>query len=163
MANPSPITEKLMEVLTWDWVSQEVIYDTLVPLVPPGRAIRQYQVRTAAEAKKRQGAERVKRELTDPEKIASGARDIVRASMTSLVSNGFAERCITEESGAMLRRNDRRKAPNPVDQAGAGDCKECGRPFVQGREQKTRPMAAQVITIMDLLTARERRLGKEAK
>lgn len=178
MAKPSFITEKLMEALSWEYQAQEALYDLLIPMVPPGRALRQWETRQKHNPRAKEGLERGRPLPSESDRIYSGARDIVRGSINGLIDSGWAERTDLDNGEIMLRRRDRRMAA-PVHRD--GDCQECGRPFVSRRETtvprrkmvrhsdgsysryEEQKKSAQVITIMDLLQAKERRMGREAK
>ena len=157
MGKTNLVTDKLMEMLSWDWQSQEDLYKRLIPMVPPGRALRQYEARSKHNARTKAGLDRVKPPLPESEQIYSGARDMVRDSMWNLIKSGYAERCDVDDK-VMLRRRDRRAAA-PVQRQEGEVCEACGRPFVTARP---RTEQAKVIPLSAFLTRRERQ-HREAK
>lgn len=152
MAKMSFITEKLVEALAWEWQTQEDLYKLLIPMVPPGRALRQYETRAAHNDRAKAGLDRAKPELAESEKIYSGARDLVRSSMNAqLREGGLLERCDLNGE-VLIRRRDRRAAAAVV-RPGA-ECEACHRPFLKARETEPRAL---VIPMSSLITARQRR------
>ena len=154
MGKTNFVTDKLIEALSWDWQTQEDLYRRLIPMVPPGRALRQYEARSAHNSRAKAGLERAKPPLPESEQIYSGARDIVRDSMWNLVKSGYAERCDVDGQ-VMLRRRDRRAAA-PVQRQEGEVCEACGRPFVIARSKGTEQPRAKVIPLSAFLTKRDR-------
>lgn len=127
----SPVTNRAISLLTWEWQPREDIVQKLIPMIPPGRALRKYED-TAANAMRIHGrSKRTKPELTEQEKIYSGARSLAQASVGSLVSSGRAEVADDPSGSPLIRFRDRRSSA-PAE----GCCPACNRPFVPTRQRR---------------------------
>ena len=137
----SPITNRAVTLLPWEWQSREDILKKRSPMVPPGRALRKYED-TAANAMRSTGRrERTKPELTETEKIYSGARALAQASLGSLVSSGRAEMADGPDGKASLIRFRDRRSGAPTE----GACETCHRPFVPTRQSRRAPRMGKVL------------------
>lgn len=113
MATPrSPECDQLLKLLAdHEWHFVDDVITRLIKMVAPGRAIRRYEVN--ATSRELKTGPRVGPELTDQEKITSGARTLAYQALTSM-SKRYVE---TDEKGdARLCRL--RDTPLPVNYNG---------------------------------------------
>lgn len=115
----APWTKLLWDRSSWEWQPVEPVVADAMRLVPPGKALRRYQDRSAA-ARERAGAKKADyRELSEAEQIASGQRAFARDGLSSLRTNGHLE----TEDGPEGQYFRRRSQVGPADR-----CPHCGRP-----------------------------------
>lgn len=127
-------TDRLLAAVTWEWQDVEDLMEQLIPTVPPGKALRKYQV--AQENYRKQNPDvdpRLARPLSEDEQIASGARTIVNDRIGAQVSSGRLE--IERADGRRrVRFRERREVVDT-----RGHCRTCNRPFDLATE-KTPPV-----------------------
>lgn len=117
-------TERLLAALTWDWQDVEELMERLIPTVPPGKALRKYQVAQEHYRKQKPHVDpRLARTLTEDEQIASGARTIVNDRIGQQAATGRIE-LEGERGQRRIRFRERREV---ADQRGC--CRTCNRPF----------------------------------
>lgn len=122
-------SEMLLAELTGEFRSVEEIFTDLIPKIPPGVAIRKYKQIHEKESQRverqreRSGVriETSRSLATQSEQIASGARAILNASITSLCRSGYCE-LHTDENGRQLRRKERRSNPEQLVALGVLEC-----------------------------------------
>lgn len=125
VARMSLTTKKALEMMSWEWTPYEDILEKLIRMVPPGKALRKYELRS----KNTKGF----RPLSEDEKIYSGARDIARDSIQQHVVSGRAE-VETVEGIKAIRFKERRARLTE----GAA-CPTCHRPFEAKPEKQATP------------------------
>lgn len=114
------VSKAALELMTWDWQDREKLVQALIRKVPPGKALRKYEALTANREA------RVKAELTEDEKIYSGARNLVTSSLGTLEATGRVE---FDEDRQRVRLKERRASVLQAREAG-DPCPACHRPFV---------------------------------
>ncbi len=120
-------TRKALELISWEWTPYEDVLEKLIRMVPPGKALRKYELRT----KNAKGV----RTFSEDQKIYSGARDIARDSIQQHVVSGRAE--VEEIDGVKSIRFKERRAVPALREGEA--CPTCHHPFVSTPEKKPTP------------------------
>lgn len=110
-------TARLLEKAKGEWQEIEPLVAELIALIPPGKAIRKYE-HALSRAREKNTTGVMKAPLTDGEKVASGARAIVRDSINSQRSYGRIE-TKTEDGIEYYRRRFEEIQPG-------GQCPTCG-------------------------------------
>jgi len=96
------------QLLTDEWQPFEEIYEALCSKVSPGRALRRYEQREEVRlSRKATDGTRVKPELSQDEKIASGQRIIARGVLGAMLDSRAAER--EEVDGVVCIRKRKRE------------------------------------------------------
>lgn len=124
---PAPadiVREKLEAVVSWEWQDVEDLMEKLIPMVPPGRAKRQYeQVNENYRRNNPDVAPVASKQLTEDEQIVSGARTLVNARIGSMIESGKLE---VEREGD--RRRVRLRVRTELADA-QGRCPSCNQHF----------------------------------
>lgn len=124
-ARMSLTTKKALEMMSWSWTPYDDILEKLIRMVPPGKALRKYELRS----KNTKGL----RPLSEDEKIYSGARDIARDSIQQHVVSGRAE--VEMVDGVKSIRFKERRSTLKEGEA----CPTCHHPFVSAPEKQATP------------------------
>lgn len=88
MARMGEHTRRLLDTLSSEWQELEDVFDGLIPTVPPGKALRKYET---LRARQKPTGVYQKSELTDEEKIRSGARAILNDSVATLKTGEYVD------------------------------------------------------------------------
>jgi hypothetical protein len=120
MAKRSITSQRILDESSDDWRPLEEVMAAVIPTVPPGKALRQYESST-----KNTGI----RPLTEDEKIRSGQRYLAWRSLRSLINSGKVEVRPSPSGDKMVRRTSIRPAQIPLD-----TCPHCLRPYDQAGE-----------------------------
>jgi len=118
-------TKKALDMMSWEWTAYDDILEKLIRMVPPGKALRKYELRS----KNTKGM----RQLSEDQKIYSGARDIARDSIQQHVVSGRAE--VEVVNGIKSIRFKERRATLTEGEA----CPTCHRPFEKTPEKQATP------------------------
>lgn len=133
---PADVTAKrLLAAITWEWQDVEELMEQLIPTVSPGFALRKYQTIAEAYRKANPDADPTKkRQLTEDEQIASGARQIVNDRLSAQVNGGRIEIERLDDGKRRVKFRERREVADE-----RGCCPTCNRPFEQATA-KTPPV-----------------------
>src|SRR6476619_6201888 len=114
MGKATELHDYILSQITWDWQDSAPIIRRAMPRVPPGKALRKYQMYVKAETEKRGRGYRSPKSLnrTTEDQIRFGQRMLVNQTLGSMASPSGSQ--ILELRGPrtarQVRRKERRKA-----------------------------------------------------